>query len=349
VTNAPTPPARSLAERAEPYRPLVAAEMRAAVGTSPSGLYAWMRYHLGWEDQAGNAVVASPGKMMRPVGALLATELLGGEVAQALPAAAAIELVHNFSLLHDDVEDASEFRRGRKNLWTFAGVAQAINTGDGMFVVARLAEYRMAAAGVPSDRAIAVMREIDHACMRLVEGQFLDISFETRQDVTLDEYLEMAGGKTAAMFAAPFAVGAVIAGAPASAIEGLREYGRHVGLAFQMVDDILGIWGDPAVTGKPVGDDLLSRKMTYPVISALNADDEAGRSLRDAYATPPGAGDRIDSMARWIEATGARAATEAMAREEQRLAMAAAESAGLDSEGLALLREYADAAIGRVT
>src|SRR5690606_2768301 len=174
-----------LAERAGIYRPAIQREMRAAVGDSPDRLYAWMRYHLGWEDQDGQPVEASPGKLMRPVALLLAAELLGGSVEHGLPAAAAIELVHNFSLLHDDVEDASEFRRGRTNLWVFAGAPQAINTGDGMFVVSRLAEYRMIEAGAPPERVLAVMHEIDTACMRLVEGQYLDMSFETREDVTL--------------------------------------------------------------------------------------------------------------------------------------------------------------------
>lgn len=338
-----------LAERAAGYRPAIQREMREAVGSRPDGLYAWMRYHLGWEDQAGQPVEASPGKLMRPVAVLLATELFGGVVAHALPAAAAIELVHNFSLLHDDVEDASEFRRGRQNLWVFAGAPQAINTGDGMFVVARLAEYRMLAAGASAERVLAVMREIDDACLRLVEGQYLDMSFETRPDVTLDEYLTMAQGKTAAMFAAPFAAGAILAGASEAAVAAVREYGRHVGLAFQMVDDVLGIWGDPAVTGKPVGDDLSARKMTYPVIEALQSSEEAGGLLREAYAAPPSSGDPIEAMGRWVEATGARAATETKARAEMQLAMEALTGAGLSAEALGILAEYAEAAVGRVT
>lgn len=338
-----------LAERAAGYRPAVQREMRAAVGDRSDGLYAWMRYHLGWEDQAGQPVEASPGKMMRPVAVLLATELLGGAPEHAYPAAAAIELVHNFSLLHDDVEDASEFRRGRQNLWTFAGAPQAINTGDGMFVVSRLAEYRMLEAGAPPERVLAVMREIDEACIRLVQGQYLDMSFETRDDVTLDEYLAMANGKTAAMFAAPFAAGALLAGASEATVAALREYGRHVGLAFQMVDDVLGIWGDPKVTGKPVGDDLSARKMTYPVIVALESSEEAGALLLEAYRTPPSSDDRIDPMARWVESTGARAATETKAREEMQLAMDALMGAGLGPEAVAVLAEYAEAAVGRVT
>ena len=337
-----------LAERAAGYRPAIQREMREAVGSRPDGLYAWMRYHLGWEDQAGQPVEASPGKLMRPVAVLLATELLGGAVAHALPAAAAIELVHNFSLLHDDVEDASEFRRGRQNLWVFAGAPQAINTGDGMFVVSRLAEYRMLAAGASAERVLAVMREIDDACLRLVEGQYLDMSFETRSDVTLDEYLTMAQGKTAAMFAAPFASGAILAGASEASVAAVREYGRHVGLAFQMVDDVLGIWGDPAVTGKPVGDDLSARKMTYPVIVALESSEEGGL-LREAYETRPSSNDPIEAMGRWVEATGARAATEAKARAEMQLAMDALTGAGLSAEALGILAEYAEAAVGRVT
>ena len=339
----------TLAEFASTYRPAIQREMRAAVGERPDRLYAWMRYHLGWEDEAGRPVEASPGKLMRPVAVLLATELLGGIVEHALPAAAAIELVHNFSLLHDDVEDASEFRRGRKNLWMVAGAPQAINTGDGMFVVSRLAEYRMLEAGSDPERVLRVMREIDHACIRLVEGQHLDMSFETRDDVTLEEYLAMASGKTAAMFAAPFACGAVVAGASEATVAALRQYGHHVGLAFQMVDDVLGIWGDPAVTGKPVGDDLSARKMTYPVILALESTDEGGALLREAYRMPPSAGDRIEAMARWVESTGARASTEAKAREEMQRAMAVLTGSGLSADAISILAEYAEAAVGRVS
>jgi geranylgeranyl diphosphate synthase type I len=196
---------------------------------------------------------------------------------------------------------------------------------------------------------LAVMREIDDACIRLVEGQYLDMSFETRDDVTLDEYLTMANGKTAAMFAAPFASGAILAGASEATVAGLREYGRHVGLAFQMVDDVLGIWGDPQVTGKPVGDDLSARKMTYPVIVALESSEEAGALLLEAYRTLPSSDDRLDAMARWVESTGARAATEAKAREEMQLALDALTGAGLAADAVDVLTEYAEAAVGRVT
>jgi geranylgeranyl diphosphate synthase, type I len=330
-----------LQARAERYRALVQHEMREVVGTSSVGLYAWMRYHLGWEDIEGHPEQASGGKLMRPVALLLAAELCGGQAEQAVPAAAAVELVHNFSLLHDDVEDRSDFRRGRANLWTFAGVAQAINTGDGMFTVARLANYRLLDAAVPAGRAVRAMRELDDACLRLVEGQYLD--------VTQDEYWQMAAGKTAAMFAAPFAMGATVAGADAPTVDAFRRFGHHIGLAFQAVDDILGIWGDSAITGKPVGDDLASRKMTCPVIAALDAGGDASRLLRRAYEQRPRAGEDITPIANLIAETGARTLTQEMAEREEAAALDALREAGLASEAIALCAEFARAAVMRVT
>lgn len=335
-----------LEQHAASYRTLVTAEMRAVVGDAPDGLFAWMRYHLGWEDASGNPVDASPGKMIRPVGLLLATELCGGDVERALPAAAAIELVHNFSLLHDDVEDRSDRRRDRATLWTFAGEAQAINTGDGMFTLARTAMLNLQDRGASPEQTLRAVRELDEACIRLVHGQYFDISFEERHDVTLDEYITMASGKTAAMFAAPLAIGAIVAGAPESTVEAFRAAGRHIGLGFQMVDDVLGIWGDPAVTGKPVGDDVRSRKMTYPVITALETNVSGLKSL---YAEPFAGEEEIEVISLLIEKGGGRAATEQRAHEERDRAIALVEDTGIAGDSLDLLISYASAAIGRVS
>ena len=337
----------TLDARAERYRAATQREMRAVVGDAPDALHAWMRYHLGWEDRAGRPVEASPGKMLRPVALLLATELAGGDIEAALPAAAAVELVHNFSLLHDDIEDGSERRRGRPTVWTFAGRAQAINAGDAMFTLARLALHRLEAAGVPSERVVAATRELDEACMRLVEGQYLDMSFEGRIDVTLDEYLEMTGGKTAAMFAAPFAIGALLGGAAASTVDAYREFGRHIGLAFQAVDDVLGVWGDPAVTGKPVGDDLSSRKMTMPVIVALGAGGEIASELRIAYSAMADATEDVEPLRALVDRTVARARTEAMAEAEERTALEALRAGGLSAEAIEMCAAFARSAVGR--
>ena len=200
-----------------------------------------------------------------------------------------------------DADAARELRRERPALWTLAGPAQAINTGDGMHTLARLAMHRLAESGHAERRVLEAMRELDEGCLRLVEGQYLDISFEQRADVGTGDYLAMAAGKTAAMFAAPFAMGALLGGAEGRVVAAFRELGAHLGIAFQAVDDVLGAWGDPRVTGKPAGDDLRMRKKSYPVVWALESgaerDADAARELARAYAAPPPA-ERADRRRR---------------------------------------------------
>ena len=336
----------SLEERAARYRALIEDELRAIVGRAGEPLFAWMRYHLGWEDESGVPAGGS-GKMLRPVALLLAAELTGGGVEQAAPAAAAVELVHGFSLLHDDIEDASATRRGRETLWRIAGVPHAINTGDGMFALARLAMHRLADRGLSQGRIIEAMRELDETCLRLVEGQYLDMSFEQRDDVTPDEYMAMAAGKTAAMFAAPFAIGAILGGADAQVVEAYRAFGYHTGLAFQAIDDVLGIWGDQALTGKPVGDDLRTRKMTYPVLAALDAGGEQSDRLARRYAEPA-RDDEIDMLTALIERLGGRDATERLAEEQGRAALAALDVPGIEDAARAMLSEFERLAVARV-
>jgi geranylgeranyl diphosphate synthase type I len=332
-----------LAARIDRYRPLVLAEMRAVIGNSEEGLFAWMRYHLGWEDTAGAPAEESPGKMLRSIAVLLATELTGGSVEAAAPAGAAVDLVHNFSLLHDDIEDASETRRGRKTVWTVAGVPQAINTGDGMFTLARLAMHRLLEAGIEERRVVEAMRELDEACLRLVEGQYLDIAFEQRDKVTRAEYLTMATGKTAAMFAAPFAIGALLGGASGEVVAAFRTFGLHVGLAFQALDDLLDCWGTREQLGKDPGGDLLSRKKSFPVIAALESGDQA---LARAYALPAEPNEDYRMLAAMVERAGGRSAVEAWVSEQLAAARSAAATSGVDTQALVALEEYARSAAG---
>ncbi|MEI6664917.1 MAG: polyprenyl synthetase family protein [Chloroflexota bacterium] len=342
------PTFESLDARIDRYRPLVLKELRAIVGRDPAGLYAWMRYHMGWEDQSGAAEQASPGKMLRSTAVLLAAELVGGNAHLVAVAGAAVDLVHNFSLLHDDIEDDSATRRGRSTVWTFAGVPQAINTGDGMYTLARLAMHRLTRASVADRLVVAAMAELDEACMRLVEGQYLDMRFEARGDVTLDEYVTMASGKTAAMFAAPFAIGALVGGANSDVVDAFREYGRHVGMAFQVLDDVLDCWGTARQLGKEPGGDLLARKKTYPVLAALEGVGGAERSaLAAAYASKAAADEDYRVLAALVEQAGGRAAAEAYVDEQVRLAQAAASRVGLDGAELGLLDEYLQTATGR--
>lgn len=354
--SSPDEPRAALAERTGRYLALVEAEMREIVGTAPVELFGWMRYHLGWEDEAGRPVEGSPGKRLRPVALLLAAELVGGEAEPAAPAAAAIELMHAFSLVHDDVEDGSHLRRDRPALWTFAGPAQAINTGDGLFTLAYYSMHRLAERGYAERRVLEAMRELTEGSLRLVEGQYLDMSFELRADVGTRDYLGMAAGKTAAMFAAPFAMGALLGGAEGRVVAAFREFGARLGIAFQAVDDVLGAWGDPRVTGKPAGDDLRTRKKSYPVVWALESgmerDPDAAAELAAAYATPPptdraAADAEATRLAALIERAGGRDAAQHLAAAESTAALRAIEEAGLGAEAVALCRSFAATVTGR--
>jgi geranylgeranyl diphosphate synthase type I len=242
-------------------------ELKRSVERFEPRFYAEMHqmiaYHLGWEGNSAR------GKRVRPLLTLLCCQGAGGDWKAALPAASAVELIHNFSLLHDDIQDRSETRRGRPTVWTRWGVPQAINTGDALFVLAHLSWGGLRSRGTSAQTALAAQEMLEAACLRLTEGQYLDMSFEAESRVSQERYLEMIEGKTAALLSAAAGLGACVAEAPSATQERYAAFGRHLGLAFQILDDLLGIWGDPAVTGKPAGDDLLCRKKTLPVILGL--------------------------------------------------------------------------------
>ena len=223
-------------------------------------------YHLGWNEAENQ----SSGKRIRPLIALLCCAALGGEWPTAIPVASAIELIHNFSLVHDDIEDNSVTRRGRPTIWKEWGIAKAINLGDSIFVLSRLACYRLNDFNIPKDRIVDVLRTLDEACLDLTIGQQMDLFFEALASVELETYLRMIQGKTSALISAAAACGGMIAGAQGHEIERLFEYGHHLGLAFQIRDDILGIWGETSITGKPTDDDLISRKKNLPLLYGLN-------------------------------------------------------------------------------
>lgn len=334
-----------LEQRLMNYRPLIIEEMRQVVGEHPSELYAWMRYHLGWEDENARPIEAAPGKLLRPTALLLAAETHGGHLEQAVTAAAAVQLVHDFSLIHDDIEDASERRRGRPTLWVLTGTSQAINTGDGVYTLARLAMQRLHEKNVDDRRVLRAMAELDRACLRLVEGQSQDISFESRPDVNRDEYSAMIEGKTGALLAAAFAMGGILAGATEPAVEALRKFGLRLGLAFQAIDDLLGIWGDPAATGKPVGEDLTTRKMTYPVIHALASN--SAPQLVMAYQQSQD--DQIDVavLSNEIEAAGGKIATEHLAEEHVSAALTVLDELPISRSERTLLEAFATTVITR--
>jgi geranylgeranyl diphosphate synthase type I len=221
-----------------------------------------LRYHMGW-------LTGLPtGKRLRPLFVLLVCAAAGGNWRSALPAASSVELIHNFSLIHDDIQDRSELRHNQPTLWTQVGIAQAINAGDAMFTLG-LKKIWDLCADFPLDTVKTCSDLLQNTCLALTRGQYLDIDFERRPMVQVEEYLDMVSGKTTSLLAACVRIGATLATDDLEVINGFSEYGRNLGMAFQIVDDYLGIWGDTALTGKSVSTDLLTRKKSYPALLGL--------------------------------------------------------------------------------
>ena len=310
------------------WLPQIEAEMNNVIGSSDDSTaahYGMMRYHLGWADQHFHLKPAPSGKRLRPILCLLSCAELGGDPSQALPAAAAIELLHNFSLIHDDIEDGDEMRHHRPTVWKVWGKPLAINVGDAMFTLAFAAIQRLTQRGVNSKATLAVLNEFTETCLALTEGQYLDISFEQRPVVSVDEYMRMIQGKTAALVGASIAIGARIAGASTRQMTDMLQFGQALGLAFQIQDDILGIWGDSAVTGKPVGNDILNRKKSLPLLHALNHAN-IGDQMQGVFALPVDESQLAGVLALLEQAETRRFAEEQMKRQHE-LALAALESA----------------------
>ncbi|MCW3840536.1 polyprenyl synthetase family protein [Micromonospora yasonensis] len=272
-------------------------------------------YQLGYWNADGSPADRQ-GKGLRPTLALLSARATGAQPEAGVPAAASVELAHNFSLLHDDVMDGDTERRHRPTAWTVFGVGPAILAGDALIGLAHEALVEAPGSG-PAARRLAL------DVRALIAGQAADLSFERRDDVTLDECLQMASDKTGALLACSCALGAILCGGPSALADGLYRFGWHLGLAFQLVDDLLGIWGDPQRTGKPVGSDLRARKRSIPVVRAVTSGDPNGRQLAELYRSPePLTDDDVARASDLIEATGARARTERHARQEVELARA---------------------------
>jgi geranylgeranyl diphosphate synthase, type I len=266
-------------------------------------------YQLGYWDADGSPA-ARQGKGLRPALALLSARAAGAEPEDGVPAAAAVELAHNFSLLHDDVMDGDTERRHRPTAWTVFGVGPAILAGDALIGLAYEALLEVP-AGQPAARHLA------QDVRSLVSGQAADLSFERRENVSLDECLVMAGNKTAALLAGSCALGALLCGGPPGLVDGLSRFGFHLGIAFQLVDDLLGIWGDLRRTGKPVGSDLHARKRSIPVVRAVTSGGRAGEALAELYRSPAPLSDQdVARATALIEATGARVWTQQRARQE---------------------------------
>ena len=297
-------------------RELVDGALRAAVGRLDPRTYRVAAYHLGWTDAEGHPREAPAGKALRPALALLSARAALAPVESGLPGAVAVELVHAFSLLHDDIMDGDRTRRHRPAAWTVFGEAPAILAGDALLALA--GEVLLEAPGQGSARAA---RALTVTTRRLIAGQSLDIDFETRRQIGVDECVAMSSDKTAALIACSCAIGAVLDGAPDPLQAALEAFGADLGIAFQLVDDLLGLWGDPAATGKPALSDVRARKMSLPVVAALNSGTPEAARLAELYARPDRSEDELAAAPALVEAAGGRAWAELEA--ERRIQRAA--------------------------
>ena len=290
-----------------------------------AGVYEQCRYHLGLDGSAGLS-----GKRMRPLLGLLAYASITGDHRAALPGAAAVELGHNFSLVHDDIEDGDRERRHRPTLWSLHGVPQAINTGDMLFSLSRIALHRLTDLGFSDSKVLRLMRLYDETCVALCEGQYIDIATsETDELMTVELYFDMIGRKTAALIAASIEAGALLATDDEHVIERYRAFGWDLGLAFQLNDDLLGIWGEEQATGKEPSD-VARRKKTLPVIYAFeHAGPEDRERLAALYADHAPTVDTVTEIVAILERTGAEDYTRTQARLHRDRALAELDAAGV--------------------
>ncbi len=312
--------ARELAE----LGPVLREEMRRALlveDGEPEEFYGYMQYALGWTDERLSPSADAGGKMLRPRLCLLACEAAGGDARAAVPAAAAVELLHNFTLVHDDIQDNSPQRRHRPSVWKLVGVPRAIGVGDGIFAASHRALESLDGGGVEPGLVVHALREFDLTTLRVCEGQHMDLSFERRDSVPLEEYLAMITRKTGALMGLSCYLGALVADAPPEARELYRAFGERLGVAYQIRDDLRGVWQTESGTGKRAMEDVYSRKKSYPAVRAFElATGEDAARLRSIYSD----GEVSESDALWTR--------ELMDR------------LGIREEGLARVREYASSA-----
>lgn len=328
----------------ERTRASVDPELRAAIDSLPGSMRRIALYHFGWEHADGTPAAGNAGKAIRPALVLTAATALGGPRAgeAAVRAAAAVELVHNFTLLHDDVMDRDTTRRHRPTAWTVFGDADAILAGDALQALAL-----GLLAGDPHPASAAAAARLAACVVELCAGQHSDTALERRHpgEVTLDEVLTMAEAKTGALLGCACALGALYAGAPEEDVAALDAFGRQAGLAFQLIDDVIGIWGDPNRTGKPAGADLAVRKKSLPVVAALTSGTPAAADLAALYEVPYEKADEEDlaRTAQAVEEAGGRDWAQAQAADRMARAMQELSRAIPDPEaagGLLALAEF---------
>lgn len=310
----------------------------------PAGFGVMLRYPMGWVETDGTPHTRPTGKRIRPLMVLFCAEAAGGDWKAALPAAAAVEILHNFSLIHDDIEDNSPIRHGRPTVWKVWGVPTAINIGDAIYTLSFQALHHLSEKGVSGRGILSAIHAFGDTAFTLTRGQHLDMSFEHKANVTVEQYLEMIQGKTAALLSLSAYLGALVATEDDERAAVFAEFALALGLSFQIHDDILGIWGDPSITGKSAASDILSRKKSLPVLYGL----ERSETLRARYADVAEFSEAdVRAIVSELEQVGALAYTRALENDWNERALDALERAEPTVEGAAKLRALVDALFER--
>ena len=329
------------------YRKAVRAELRKIIDSCPSVLGSMLRYHMGWQDEQGHLCNRESGKFIRSTLCLLSCEAVGGDTSQVIPAAAAIELIHNFSLIHDDIEDASYERHHRPTVWKLWGQSQAINAGDAMLTLAYSGLLRLKEKGIADEKITNCAEMLSLACLELCEGQYLDVEYEDRLDITVEDYLDMAAKKTAALFAVSTSLGAYLGSQDSGLVDSFHLFGRELGIAYQICDDILGTWGTEEAIGKSVTD-ISQRKKTLPVVYGLrNSRGRAREKLAKLYSQKSVKGDDVAEVRGILDHSGARSYAENLADQYYHEALAHLEATRLGASSLAPLKETASLLLKR--
>lgn len=325
------------------YQPTLETRLKSAIGDRGLPFYDMLRYHMGWIDQEGRPSNGSWGKGLRPLMCLLACEAVGGEWRKALPAAVALELVHNFSLIHDDIQDGDTERRHRATVWHLWGPAQGINAGDSMRGLGTLALLREGVNGHSKEKLFVALEALESACLEMIEGQYLDISYENRTETTIDEYLDMISRKTGALMECSFYLGALLGTGDMGVVDSFGRCGRDLGLVFQIRDDCLGVWGLEESTGKPIAADIKRKKMCLPIVYALHgAKGHDKKDLCRMYNSRNAAGDdEVNEILEIFDRVGAQIYCQSLAREYCGRALAELEGIDLSTSMRSELSELA--------
>jgi len=299
-----------------------------------------LTYHMGWTGEGAGP--EATGKRIRPLLVLLSTAACGADWQSALPAAAAVELVHNFSLVHDDIQDNSEKRRGRPTIWVKWGMPMAINVGDALFVMSNQALMNLK-GNYPAEIVVRGADIFHDTCLELTRGQFLDMSYEERVDLAVEDYWPMISGKTAALLSACCHLGALLGVANESRQESYRAFGHYLGLAFQVQDDILGIWGDESLTGKSAASDLVEGKNSLPVLAGLGTNGKFAARWQQG----PIQVDEVQELARLLASEGGYEAATDAAKQMTDLALMSLREADPQGEAGDALFELTDKLLKR--